>query len=232
MAEKIQKEGKRLIVPDTVVIPFIEGDGTGKDIWSAAVRVFDAAVSKAYQGKRKIEWLEVFAGEKSFHRNGSWIPDDTIDSFREYLVGIKGPLTTPVGEGFRSLNVSLRQTLDLYVCLRPVKYYHGIPSPVKRPEQIDMVVFRENTEDVYAGFEAEQGKEETQKLINFLKDEMSWDIREDSGLGIKPISIQGTNRLVRAAIRYAIEHGRKSVTLVHKGNIMKFTEGAFRKWGY
>jgi isocitrate dehydrogenase len=232
LAEKIRKEGDRLIVPDNPVIPFIEGDGTGPDIWAAAVRVFDAAVEKAYGGAKKIEWTEIFAGEKSYHRTGEWLPVATEEAIRSYLVAIKGPLTTPVGEGFRSLNVALRQHLDLYVCLRPIVYVPGIPSPVKRPQEVDMVVFRENTEDVYAGLEAQEGSEEARKIIGFLKDELGWNVRDDSGVGIKPISKTGTERLVRAALNYAIRGGRKSVTLVHKGNIMKFTEGAFRKWGY
>jgi len=223
VAEKIEKRGDDLIVPDRPVIPFIEGDGTGPDIWRAASKVLDAAVKKAYGGKRSLEWMEVYAGQKSYDRTGEWLPKETEDAFREYLVGIKGPLTTPVGEGFRSLNVALRQRLDLYVCLRPVQYFTGIPSPVKRPEEIDMVVFRENTDDVYAGSEAQSGSDEAKKILAFLKGELGWEIREDSGVGIKPISKAGTERLVRAAIRYAIESGRKSVTLVHKGNIMKFT---------
>lgn len=223
---------KGLHVPDNPIIPFIEGDGTGPDIWAAAVRVFDAAVEKAYGGRRQIAWKEVLAGEKAFNLLGTWLPEETEQVFKEYLVGIKGPLTTPVGEGFRSLNVTLRQRLDLYVCLRPVKYYPGIPSPVKQPELVDMVVFRENTEDVYAGLEAPAGSSKATKLIDFCKTELGWEIRPDSGIGIKPISRFGTERLVRAAIRYALQQGRKSVTLVHKGNIMKYTEGAFRNWGY
>lgn len=232
MGEMIRKEGKQLVVPDNPVIPFIEGDGTGPDIWAAAVRVFDAAVEKAYGGSRAVDWLEVFAGEKSFNRSGEWLPEQTEEDFKRYLVGIKGPLTTPVGGGFRSLNVALRQRLDLYVCLRPVAYVPGIPSPVRHPERIDMVVFRENTEDVYAGFELESGSDDAQRLIGFLESEYGWTIRPDSGVGIKPISTTGTERLVRAAIQYAVDSGRKSVTLVHKGNIMKYTEGAFRNWGY
>ncbi len=232
MADIIKKTGGKLEVGDNPIIPFIEGDGTGPDIWAAAVRVFDAAVEKAYGGRRKIEWLEVFAGEKSYNRSNEWLPDETIEQFRKYLVGIKGPLTTPIGEGFRSLNVSLRQILDLYVCLRPVTYYPGIPSPVKHPEWIDMVVFRENTEDVYAGFETAESEEKTRKLISYLQKEMGWTIRPDSGIGIKPISVSATERLVRAAVTFALERKRKSVTLVHKGNIMKYTEGAFRRWGY
>ena len=232
MGDKITMKDGRLNVPSEPVIPFIEGDGTGPDIWAAAVRVFDAAVETAYGKDRKIEWKEVFAGQKAFDITGSWLPEETEDAFREYLVGIKGPLTTPVGGGIRSLNVALRQRLDLYVCLRPVKHYPGIPSPVCRPEQVDMTVFRENTEDVYAGFESASGEEKTADLIRFLKENMGWDVRPDSGIGIKPISRSGTERLVRAAIEYAIKHNKKSLTLVHKGNIMKYTEGAFREWGY
>lgn len=232
MGSRITKEGDQLSVPETPVIPFIEGDGIGPDIWNAAVKVFDAAVEKAYEKKRGVEWKEVPAGQKACDAEGSWLPDETVDAFREYLVGIKGPLTTPVGGGIRSLNVALRQALDLFVCLRPVRHYTGIPSPVLRPEEIDMLVFRENTEDVYAGFETEEGDGQTVKLIRFLKDEFGWEVRPDSGIGIKPISSSGTKRLVRAAIRYAVEHKRSSVTLVHKGNIMKYTEGAFRNWGY
>jgi isocitrate dehydrogenase len=229
---KIKKEKGELIVPDSPIIPFIEGDGTGPDIWAASVRVFDAAVKKAYKDKRKIEWKEVFAGEKGHKQTGEWLPDSTIDAFLEYLVGIKGPLTTPVGGGYRSLNVTLRQTLDLYVCLRPVRWFQGVPSPVRHPEWVDMVVFRENTEDVYAGLELEEGTREAERLIDFCKKEYGWKIRLDSGVGLKPVSLTGSKRLIRAAIRYAIDNGRKSVTLVHKGNIQKFTEGAFRKWGY
>ena len=228
------REG-RLEVPDHPVIPFIEGDGTGRDIWRASVRVFDAAVEKAYGGARKIVWREVLAGEKAFNETGDWLPEETVAAFRDYLVGIKGPLTTPVGGGIRSLNVALRQLLDLYVCLRPVKYYAGVPSPVRRPEEVDMVIFRENSEDIYAGVEYRSESAEAKKLISFLRDEMGVKkIRfpETSGIGIKPVSREGTERLVRAAIRYALDQGRRSVTLVHKGNIMKFTEGAFRDWGY
>lgn len=232
MAEKIKMSSKGLDVPDHPIIPFIEGDGTGPDIWAASVRVFDAAVEKAYKGQRQIAWKEVLAGEKAFNLLGTWLPEETEQVFKDYLVGIKGPLTTPVGEGFRSLNVTLRQRLDLYVCLRPVKYYPGIPSPVKQPELVDMVVFRENTEDVYAGLEVPAGSPQASRLINFCKTELGWEIRPDSGMGLKPISRFGTERLVRAAIRYALQQGRKSVTLVHKGNIMKYTEGAFRNWGY
>jgi isocitrate dehydrogenase len=221
-----------LNVPDDPIIPFIEGDGIGPDIWAAAVRVLDAAVEKAYGGERSIEWMEVLAGQKAFDATGEWLPEATVDAFREYLVGIKGPLTTPVGGGIRSLNVALRQILDLYVCLRPVRWYTGVPSPVKSPEAIDMVIFRENTEDVYAGKELEADSEDVAKLLAFLSDAYGWDIRADSGIGIKPISQTGTKRLVRAAIRYAVDNNRDTVTLVHKGNIMKFTEGAFRTWGY
>jgi isocitrate dehydrogenase len=232
MGTKITMTESGLNVPNDPIIPFIEGDGIGPDIWAAAVRVFDAAVEKAYGGERKIEWEEVLAGQKAFDATGEWLPEATLESFRKYLVGIKGPLTTPVGGGIRSLNVALRQILDLYVCLRPVRWYAGVPSPVKRPELIDMVIFRENTEDVYAGKELEEGTEDAAKLIAFLKESYGWDIRPDSGLGLKPISETGSKRLVRAAIEYAVENNRSSVTLVHKGNIMKFTEGAFRTWGY
>lgn len=233
--ERITMSGGKLNVPDFPIIPFIKGDGTGPDIWAASVRVFNAAVEKAYHGKRKIDWLEVFAGEESFNRFGEWLPQDTIDKFREYLVGIKGPLTTPVGGGIRSLNVALRQMLDLYVCLRPVKYVSGVPSPVKRPELVDMVIFRENTEDIYAGIEWKSQSPEVKKVIRFLRDEMKvTKIRfpETSGIGIKTVSEEGSKRLIRAAIRYALDEKRTSVTLVHKGNIMKFTEGAFKSWGY
>lgn len=232
MEERITMKNSELIVPDTPIIPFIEGDGTGPDIWRAAVRVFDAAMEKAYKGKRSVQWKEILAGEKAFSRTGNWLPPETEEAFRHYLVGIKGPLTTPVGGGIRSLNVTIRQKLDLYVCLRPVKYYPGIPSPVVHPEQVDMVVFRENTEDVYAGFETKAFDPKTERLIDFLKEEFGWDVKPDSGVGIKPVSRSGTERLVRAAMTYAVKNRRKSVTLVHKGNIMKFTEGAFREWGY
>ncbi|MFW5857716.1 MAG: NADP-dependent isocitrate dehydrogenase [Planctomycetota bacterium] len=221
-----------LNVPDAPIIPYIEGDGTGPDIWHAASRVLEAAVEKAYNGDRRIVWREVLAGQKAFDQTGEWLPDATVEAFREFLVGIKGPLTTPVGGGIRSLNVALRQILDLYVCLRPVRWFRGVPSPVRQPELVDMVIFRENTEDVYAGMELEQGTPEAEKLIAFCEKEFGWSIRPDSGLGLKPISVSGTRRLVRAAIRYALEQGRDSVTLVHKGNIMKYTEGAFRTWGY
>ena len=232
MGEKITMTESGLQVPDKPIIPYIEGDGTGPDIWAAAVRVLDGAVATAYGGRRRIEWLEVLAGEKANERTGSWLPEATEDAFREYLVGIKGPLTTPVGTGIRSLNVALRQKLDLYVCLRPVKYFPGVPSPVRSPADVDMVVFRENTEDVYAGLEVSSGTPEAQRIIDFVRDELGWEIRPDSGIGVKPISRTGTARLVEAAIRYALQHGRRSVTLVHKGNIQKFTEGAFRGWGY
>jgi isocitrate dehydrogenase len=224
-----------LHVPDNPILPFIEGDGTGVDIWNASVKVFEAAVEKAFGGKKKIQWFEVFAGEKAFNKFGEWLPDDTVAAFREYKVGIKGPLTTPVGGGIRSLNVALRQILDLYVCLRPVKYFKGVPSPVKQPEHVDMVIFRENTEDIYAGIEWMAKTPEAEKVIAFLIKEMGVkNIRfpETSSIGIKPVSIEGSKRLIREAVRFAIKHGRRSVTLVHKGNIMKFTEGAFRDWGY
>ncbi len=232
MADAITKTDEGLNVPNHPIIPFIIGDGIGPDIWVAAQNVFDSAVAKAYNGERQIEWLEVLAGEKAFNETGEWLPDATVESFREHIVGIKGTLTTPVGGGIRSLNVALRQILDLYVCLRPVRWYQGVPSPVKRPEDVDMVIFRENTEDVYAGKELEAGSEGVAKLLAFLDDEFGWDIRTDSGLGIKPISETGTKRLVSAAIQYALDNDRESLTLVHKGNIMKFTEGAFREWGY
>src|SRR5437868_6103105 len=229
------KEGK-YAVPDNPLIPFIEGDGTGRDIWKASVRVFDAGVEKAYNGKRRVVWYEVFAGEKSKAKFNTWLPDETVTAIRDLRVAIKGPLTTPVGGGIRSLNVTLRQVLDLYSCVRPVRYYQGTPSPVKHPERMDIVIFRENTEDVYAGVEWEEGTPEARRLIEFLNKDMlkggKKQIRLDSGVGIKPISITGTKRLVRMAIEYALENGRKTVTLVHKGNIQKFTEGAFRKWGY
>jgi len=225
------REG-RLAVPDRPIIPFIEGDGTGPDIWRASKAVFDAAVEKAYGGQRKVVWFEVFAGEKAYQKFNTWLPDDTLKAIQRFRVAIKGPLTTPVGGGIRSLNVSLRQLLNLYVCMRPVKYYPGVPSPMKRPELVDIVIFRENTEDVYAGIEWKQGTPEAAKVIEFLAREMGVKVRPDSGIGVKPISVEGSKRLVRRAIRYAIENGRKSVTLVHKGNIMKFTEGAFRDWGY
>jgi isocitrate dehydrogenase len=254
--EKISIHKGQLTVPDHPIIPFIEGDGTGPDIWRASQRVFDAAVQKAYSGKRKISWMEVFAGEKAFTQFNNWLPDETVNAFREYLVGIKGPLTTPVGGGIRSLNVALRQMLDLYVCLRPVQYFKGVPSPVKHPESVDMVIFRENTEDIYAGIEFTAGSPEAQKMLDFLEKEFPAMFKKirfgtstrtaewqniigaggagtvNVGVGIKPVSLYGSERLIRAAIRYAIEQKRKSVTIVHKGNIMKFTEGAFRDWGY
>src|SRR5262249_20596002 len=230
MPDKItmQADGT-LSVPDEPVIPYVEGDGTGVDIWPAAQLVMDAAAAK--HGK-SIAWKEVLAGEKAFNATGSWLPDETVAAFREYLIGIKGPLTTPVGGGIRSLNVALRQILDLYVCLRPVRWFPGVPSPVKHPELVDMVIFRENTEDIYAGLEVEEGTPEAKKLIALLKENFGWNIREDSGVGIKPVSETGSKRLIRAALQYAVEHDRKGVALVHKGNIQKFTEGAFRNWGY
>jgi isocitrate dehydrogenase len=233
--ERITMAGGALTVPDHPVIPFIEGDGTGPDIWRASQLVFDAAVQKAYGGRRTIQWLEVLAGEKSKEKQDNWLPDETLESIHTHLVAIKGPLTTPVGGGFRSLNVALRQQLDLYACVRPVRYFTGVPSPVKRPEDVNMVIFRENTEDIYAGIEWAEGTPEVKKVIAFLREQMGVKkIRfpETSGIGIKPMSAEGTNRLVRSAISYAIEHGFTSVTLVHKGNIQKYTEGAFRDWGY
>jgi len=233
---KIHYTGGKYQVPDNPIIPFIEGDGTGRDIWKASLRVFNAAVEKAYKGKRRVAWYEIFAGEKAKAKFDTWLPDDTVDAVREFRFAIKGPLTTPVGGGIRSLNVTLRQVLDLYACVRPVKYYKGVPSPVKHPERMDVVIFRENTEDVYAGVEWEQGTAECARLIDFLNKDMlkggKKQIRLDSGVGIKPISVTGTKRLVRMAIQHAVTSGRKTVTLVHKGNIQKFTEGAFRKWGY
>ncbi len=229
---KIECIDGRMIVPDDPIIPFIEGDGVGPDIWSAAQKVLDAAVAKAYGGAKKIVWKEVLAGQKAYDATGSYLPEETIEAFRTYLVGIKGPLTTPVGGGIRSLNVALRQIMDLFACVRPVRYYQGTPSPVKRPELVDITVFRENTEDVYAGIEWSEGSSEAKKVISFLNEELKTTIREDSGIGIKPISITGTKRLVRMAMEYAIRNGKEVVTLVHKGNIMKFTEGSFRDWGY
>jgi isocitrate dehydrogenase len=230
MSQKItmQSDGT-LLVPEEPIIPFIEGDGTGVDIWPAAKLVMDAAAKKY---GRTIAWKEVLAGEKAFNETGDWLPQETIDVFREYLIGIKGPLTTPIGGGFRSLNVALRQLLDLYVCLRPVRWFQGVPSPVKRPDLVDMVIFRENTEDIYAGLEVQEGTAEAKRMIELLHDEFGWDIRPDSGVGIKPVSATGSKRLIRAALNYTMSHGRKSVTMVHKGNIQKFTEGAFRNWGY
>ena len=233
--EPIRLQDGKLVVPDEPIIPFIEGDGTGADIWRAASRVLDAAVEKAYGGRRRIAWFEVYAGEKANRLFGAWLPDDTLEAIRMYFVAIKGPLTTPVGGGIRSLNVALRQELDLYACVRPVRHFSGVPSPVKRPELVDMVIFRENTEDIYAGIEWKAGSEEVKKVIRFLQEEMGVEkIRfpETSGIGIKPVSEEGTKRLVRSAIDYALSYGRKSVTLVHKGNIMKYTEGAFKQWGY
>src|SRR5437588_1528865 len=232
----ISFSGGKLQIPDNPIIPYIEGDGTGRDIWAASVRVFDAAVERAYGGQRKIHWYEVFAGEKAFSKFGDWLPQQTVDAIRELHVAIKGPLTTPIGGGIRSLNVALRQVLDLYGCIRPVRYYQGVPSPVKHPDQLNVLIYRENTEDVYAGVEWKQGTADAKKLIDFLNNEMlagtKKRIREDSGVGIKPISITGTKRLVRMAIKEALLKKRRSVTLVHKGNIQKFTEGAFREWGY
>src|ERR1700692_1507380 len=234
--QPIEYSNGQFTVPDNPIIPFIEGDGTGRDIWKASQRVFDAAVQKAYGGKRHIKWFEIFAGEKAFRQFNTWLPDDSVSAARDLRISIKGPLTTPVGGGIRSLNVALRRILDLYSCIRPVKYYQGVPSPVKHPEKLDVVIFRENTEDVYTGIEFKQGTPEVKKVIDFLNNDMlkggKKKIREDSGIGIKPISITGTKRLVRYAIKYALENGRKSVTLVHKGNIQKFTEGAFREVGY
>ncbi|PYS18726.1 MAG: NADP-dependent isocitrate dehydrogenase [Acidobacteria bacterium] len=230
--QKITLSGTSLVVPNNPIIPFIEGDGTGRDIWKASQLVFDAAVEKVSKGSRKVVWYEVFAGEKAFQRFGSWLPDDTLTAIQEFRISIKGPLTTPVGGGIRSLNVTLRQLLDLYACVRPVRYFHGVPSPVKHPEKLNVVVYRENTEDVYAGIEWPAGSPEAQKVIAFLEKELGKKVRPDSGIGIKPISITATKNLVRRAIQYALENNRRSVTLVHKGNIMKYTEGAFRDWGY
>lgn len=221
-----------LNVPNDPIIPFIEGDGIGIDIWPAAQAVFDAAVEKTFSGEKKVEWKQVLAGQKAFDETGDWLPQDTIDAFQSHLVGIKGPLTTPVGGGIRSLNVAIRQILDLYVCLRPVKYFEGVPSPVKNPQDVDMVIFRENTEDIYAGLELEAGTPEVAKLVEFLQDTYGWKIKEGSGIGIKPVSESGSKRLIRAAYQHAIARGRKNVALVHKGNIQKFTEGAFMRWGY
>ena len=234
---KIELKNGHLIVPNNPTIPFIEGDGTGPDIWRSAVRVLDAAVEKAYQGERKIQWLEVYAGQKAFDQFNNWLPDETIQTCREFLVSIKGPLTTPIGGGIRSLNVALRQALDLYVCLRPIRWFEGVPSPVRKPENVDMVIFRENTEDIYAGIEFEQGSDSNKKFLQLFEESFPDDFRkirfpESSGIGIKPISREGSERLLRSAFDYAIKNHRKSVTLVHKGNIMKFTEGAFRAWGY
>ena len=235
--DKVTIKNGKLVVPDQPILPFIEGDGTGRDIWRASVRVLDAAVQKAYGGKRKIHWMEVFAGQKAFNLTGSWLPDETIEAFKEFSVGIKGPLTTPIGGGIRSLNVALRKQLDLYVCQRPIQYFPGVPSPVKRPELVNMVVFRENTEDIYTGIEFEYGTPENEKFKKLLKENFPQEYAkmrfpDTAGIGIKPISKEGTFRLVRAAIKWSLENKRRSVTLVHKGNIMKFTEGAFRNWGY
>jgi isocitrate dehydrogenase len=235
--EKISIKHGKLSVPDQPILPFIEGDGTGRDIWRASVRAFDAAVQKAYHSQRQIQWMEVFAGEKAYHMTASWLPDETIAAFQEFLVGIKGPLTTPIGGGIRSLNVALRKNLDLYVCQRPVQYFPGVPSPVKRPEDVDMVIFRENTEDIYTGIEFENGTPDCQKFKTLLKETFPQEYKkirfpDSTGIGIKPVSKEGTERLVRAAIRWALDNKRHSVTLVHKGNIMKYTEGAFRNWGY
>ncbi len=233
MAEKITiNKDHSLSVPNNPIIPFIEGDGIGVDIWPATQQVLDAAVEIAYKGERQIEWKEILAGEKANDQTGSWLPDETVEAIKEYKVAIKGPLTTPVGGGIRSLNVALRQILDLYACVRPVRYFDGVPAPVKHPEKLDVVIFRENTEDVYSGIEFEEGSSEVKKMISLVKELTGKDIRPDSGIGIKPISISGTERLVRRAIQYAIDNKRSSVTLVHKGNIMKFTEGAFKEWGY
>ncbi|CEI84482.1 isocitrate dehydrogenase [NADP] [Oceanobacillus oncorhynchi subsp. incaldanensis] len=233
--EKIVVENGEMNVPNKPIIPFIEGDGTGPDIWAAARRVIEASVEKAYNGEKGIDWLEVYAGQKAFDKTGEWLPQDTLDKINEYKIAIKGPLTTPIGGGIRSLNVALRQELDLFTCLRPVRYFEGVPSPVKRPEDVDMVIFRENTEDIYAGIEWQEGTDDVKKVLDFLKNEM--DVKnvrfpETSGIGVKPVSEEGTKRIVRAAINYALTEGRKNVTLVHKGNIMKFTEGAFKNWGY
>lgn len=234
MNDRIQIKNQVLQVPDQPTIPFIMGDGIGPDIWKASVRVLDAAISKAYQGKRSIRWKEVLAGEKAFHETGDWLPEETLQAFKDYLVSIKGPLTTPVGEGIRSLNVSIRQTLDLYTCQRPIHYYPGVPSPVKNPQHTEMVIFRENTEDIYAGIEFPAGSPQSARLQGFLEDELGvqYNFAEDVALGLKPVSKRGSERLIRAAIVYALEHKLPSVTLVHKGNIMKYTEGAFKRWGY
>ena len=230
--QRIEVRAGRMVVPDTPIIPFIEGDGTGPDIWRATVRVLDAAVQRAYAGRRRIVWFEVFAGQKARDRFGSWLPEDTLRAFQQYTVGIKGPLTTPVGGGFRSLNVTLRQLMDLYACVRPVRYFEGVPSPVRHPERVDVVIFRENVEDIYVGYELASGSPEAKRLIDFVGREFGWQVRQDAGVGLKPMSPFGTKRLMRKAIRYALEQGRRSVTLVHKGNIMKYTEGAFARWGY
>jgi isocitrate dehydrogenase len=234
---KISLVGGEFVIPDRPIIPFIEGDGTGRDIWRASQRVFDAAVEKAYGGRRQIAWMEVYAGEKAFTKFNTWLPDETVEAFREFTIGIKGPLTTPIGGGIRSLNVALRQMLDLYVCLRPVRWFKGVPSPVKAPHKIDMVIFRENTEDIYAGIEWESGSEQVRKILAFIEKEFPKEFKKirfpgTAGIGLKPVSSEGTERLVRAAVNYALANKRKSLTFVHKGNIMKFTEGAFRNWGY
>ena len=229
---RIEVREGRMVVPDTPIIPFIEGDGTGPDIWRATVRVLDAAVQRAYAGRRRIVWFEVFAGQKARDRFGTWLPEDTLRALEHYAVGIKGPLTTPVGGGFRSLNVALRQQMELYACVRPVRYFEGVPSPVRHPERVDIVIFRENIEDIYVGYELASGSPEAKRLIDFVEREFGWRVRQDAGVGLKPMSPFGTKRLVRKAIRYALDHGRRSVTLVHKGNIMKYTEGAFARWGY
>jgi len=231
-AEKIVYGGGKLSVPDNPILLYIEGDGTGPDIWRASKIALDAAVEKTYGGKRRIEWKEILAGEKAHAETGQWLPDETIDAIREYKIAIKGPLTTPVGGGFRSVNVTLRQVLKLYACVRPVRYFKGVPSPVRHPERVDMIIFRENMEDLYAGIEWKEGSEEAKRIIDFIRSELKKDIRPDSGIGIKPISETNTKNLVRSAITYAIKNNRSSITLVHKGNIMKFTEGAFREWGY
>jgi len=230
--QPIEVRNGKFLVPDKPILAFIEGDGTGRDIWRAAYAVFDAAVQRAYAGRRRVIWYEVFAGEKAYQRFGTWLPDDTVEAIRRFRIAIKGPLTTPVGGGHRSLNVTLRQVLDLYVCMRPVRYFPGVPSPVRNPEKLDVVIFRENTEDVYAGIEWPPGSPEASQVIEFLETKMGRKLRADSGIGVKPISETGSKRLVRRAIRYALENGRRSVTLMHKGNIMKYTEGAFRDWGY
>ena len=230
--QRIEITDGRLNVPNQPIIPFIEGDGTGPDIWRASRRIFDAAVSAAYKGQRKIVWFEVFAGEKAHQAFGTWLPDDTLRAFQHYVVGIKGPLTTPVGGGFRSLNVAMRQMLDLYACVRPVRWFEGVPSPVKHPEWVDVVIFRENSEDIYMGLEHPSLSPEAKKLIEFVRKEFGWNVRDDAGVGLKPMTPFGTKRLVRKAIRFALDHGRRGVTIVHKGNIMKYTEGAFREWGY
>ena len=232
MGDPITMGSEGLTVPDHPIVPYIEGDGIGPDIWRAAKRVFDSAVDLVYSGRRRVAWMEVLAGQRAFDEVGEWLPGETIEAFETHLVGIKGPLTTPVGGGIRSLNVALRQLMDLYVCLRPVRWYKGVPSPVRNPKLVDMVIFRENVEDVYAGMELEEGSPEAAAMIDFVRSEYGWELSSDSGIGLKPMSEHGSKRLVRAALRYAVDHDRRSVTIVHKGNIMKFTEGAFRAWGY